>query len=275
MEPEVTTQEVEEEEIQTTQESEEESEATTQTTAEEKSPTVEDIVSGKQAIGKKGVDTTPKWLKNRLDEMTAKLYEKDKRIKELEATKIITSERPLPPLRDDFIEPEVFRKAMVKYEDDLDDWKTQHRDIAISQERQKQEIADNTAKFNEKAEKMREKYTDFDIIINEPVFSPAMSTEILTSDFGPEIAYFLAKNPAEALKLSKLAPNRVAREVGKLEAKFSQASKKIISNAPEAIKPIKGLNVVQKDPEKMNTQEWMAWEKRRIIEKRKQMGGLT
>ena len=275
MEPEVTTQEVEEEEIQTTQESEEESEATTQTTAEEKSPTVEDIVSGKQAIGKKGVDTTPKWLKNRLDEMTAKLYEKDKRIKELEATKIITSERPLPPLRDDFMEPEVFRKAMVKYEDDLDDWKTQHRDIAISQERQKQEIADNTAKFNEKAEKMREKYTDFDIIINEPVFSPAMSTEILTSDFGPEIAYFLAKNPAEALKLSKLAPNRVAREVGKLEAKFSQASKKIISNAPEAIKPIKGLNVVQKDPEKMNTQEWMAWEKRRIIEKRKQMGGLT
>ena len=274
MEPEVTTQEVEEEEIQTTQESEEGSEATTQTT-EEKSPTVEDIVSGKQAIGKKGVDTTPKWLKNRLDEMTAKLYEKDKRIKELEATKTITSERPLPPLRDDFIEPEVFRKAMVKYEDDLDDWKTQHRDIAISQERQKQEIADNTAKFNEKAEKMREKYTDFDIIINEPVFSPAMSTEILTSDFGPEIAYFLAKNPAEALKLSKLAPNRVAREVGKLEAKFSQASKKIISNAPEAIKPIKGSDIVQKDPEKMSTQEWMAWEKRRIIEKRKQMGGLT
>ncbi len=221
--------------------------------------TVDDIVSGKKG----GIDQTPAWAKKRFDELTAKIYEKDRRIKELEEAKksesIISSPegRPVLPIESDFIDMEDYRKARIQYEDKFDIWKSNQRQSAELQERQKQERESNLISFNDKASRMREKYADFDVAINEPVFTQVMGDEITASEYGPEIGYYLAKNHSEALRLRKLTPNGVAKEIGKLEVKFSQAIKRTNSNAPVPLIPIKGDDIpTQKLSEIKDADEW-------------------
>ena len=102
---------------------EEEEKPKEQPTGEEDTETitVEDIVSGKLPE-KKGIDKTPKWAKDRFDELTAKIYEKDRKIKELEAERVVSAGRPEIPLESDFADPQEYKKARIKYEDDLDIW---------------------------------------------------------------------------------------------------------------------------------------------------------
>lgn len=241
-------------------------------TTEPAEMSVEDIISGK----KPAEDTTPAWAKKRFDELTTKIYEAKREAEHWkeQATKnvAIPTERPLPPVESEFIDPDEYRKARVSYEDKLDTWKSSQRQNTEFQERQNAELQENLSKFNERAAKMRKKYADFDDAINEPVFTPVMSREITASDFGAEIGYYLAKNPAEALKLSKLPPTGVAKEIGKLEVKFSQATKKLNSNAPPPITPIKGDDVPVKDPKKMTDDEWYQWDKQQKLKKLKPGG---
>ncbi len=232
---------------------------------------IDDIVSGKPPV-KKGVDTTPKWAKDRFDELTAKIYERDERIKELETLQTTLSDRPIPPAESDFIESTDYKKAQVIYEDRLDEWKRQHRRNEEIQENFKRELAENLVKFNEKAEKMKEKYPDFDKVTNEPIFTSIMRDEIVASEYGPEIGYFLAKNPVEALKLVKLSPTKIAKEIGKLEVKFSQATQRFASGAPPPITPIEGDDTPVKDPSKMSDDEWYKWNQTQKLKKLK-LGG--
>lgn len=256
---------------------EEKTEATTveETGKEEISEglTVDEIVSGTKKA-KKGVQ-------GRIDELTKEKYDarreadfwknKANEVKKPEST-VISSDRPMPPAESDFIDPNDYKKARVDYEDRLDAWKYQHRKNEEIQEMQKEELAGNIAKFNTISVRMREKYPDFDTAINEPVFTPILSNEVMASEYGPEIGYFLAKNPSEALRLSKLTPTGVAKEIGKLEVKFSQAVKKTNSKAPDPLNPIKGDDVPQKDPSKMTDAEWYKWEQEQKLKKRK-LGG--
>lgn len=260
-------------------EAEENTESATVITGEEVTPeeqtelSIEDIVSGTKKPKNK--------VQGRIDELTGEKYELRKEVEfwkekaEKKEVPVMQTTRPLPPSPLEYSDLGEYREAVVQYEDRLDVWKGQQRDSATFIERQRQEFAEVTAKFTERAKKMREQYADFDTAINEPVFSPTMSMEIMTSEYGPEIGYYLAKNPSEALKLSKLPPNHIAKEIGKLEVRFSQASQKIVSKAPPVIHPVKGDDVVQKDPEKMTTAEWMAWDKQKTIERRKQTGAIA
>lgn len=75
------------------------------------------------------------------------------------------------------------------------------------------------------------KFKDFDAVINgglAPFLSDAMREEIAESEHGPEVAYWLGKNPAEAQRLSVLSPRALAREVVKLEAKVVAPPKPVL-----------------------------------------------
>jgi len=226
--------------------------------------TIDDIVSGKRPAE----DKTPVWAKKRFDELTAKIYEKDRRIKELENT-VVPTNRPVPPVESEFADTDEYRKARISYEDELDVWKGHYKKNEEIQAQEKREMEENLASFNVKAEKMRVKYPDFDTVITEPVFTPAMSAEIMGSDFGPEIGYFLAKNPGEAFKFSKLSATKVAKEIGKLEVKFSQATKKVSSAAPPPLQPLKGDDMVAGDPSKMSDNDWFKWEQQQKLNRLK------
>jgi len=226
---------------------------------------VEDIISGKTP--EHGVDKTPKWAKKRFDELTAEKYELQKKIRELEEQKATPLDRPVPPVESDFDDSEGYKKARMKYEDDRDLWRSRQQQTTEQKEKLEREREENAVHFAKQAERIRKKYEDFDEAINEPIFTPVMRDEILASDFGPEIGYFLAKNLDEAFKLSNLSPTRLAKEIGKLEFKFSQATNKLVSGAPKVINPLKGDDVVEKEESKMTDDEWFKHYKQQKIKK--------
>lgn len=153
------------------------------------------------------------------------------------------------------------------YIEALADWKYEQRRKADSEktekesrERQaKQRQAEALDGFEERAEKAREKYEDFDDVAfsNFPV-TEAMTEAILASDSGPELLYYLGNNPKEALRIAKLPPFVAARELGRLEAKLPDLSKPA-SAAPAPINPVKPKSNASETPsESDDMKSWIA-----------------
>lgn len=91
------------------------------------------------------------------------------------------------------------------------------------------------------------KYEDFveKVTSDAAPITPVMANaifELEDMDSQVEIAYTLANNPREAMRISRLSPLRQVAEIGKLEAKLSAPTpaKKQPSKAPQPIKPVGG-----------------------------------
>lgn len=129
-------------------------------------------------------------------------------------------------------------------------------------ERQRQAEQQNTA-FRERLAKAADKYDDFHSVVTADVqVSSAVGEAIKDSDVGPDLMYFLGKNPDEARRISALNPVAAVREIGRIEARIEEASKpkpKPFSKAPEPVKPLGGKEVVSKRPEEMSMSEYVAW----------------
>ena len=241
---------------------------------------IEDIVSGAKA-------NTPIGVQRRIDELTREKYAAKKEAEEWRkkaesvpippsaiSTHNIPTDRPLPPAELEFGSAEEFKTARVKYEDDLAVWQENTRTKSEAIRRNEQEAKAREAAFVVKAQRMTAKYPDFHETVTQPIFAPDVSTAILSSDYGPEIGYYLAKNPAENIRLHSLDPVALGRELGRLEFKFGEASKRIVSSAPPPINPVVGNDSVEKDPSKMNINDWMAWNTEQELKKiQKRLGG--
>ena len=184
--------------------------------------------------------------------------------KEQTPAPVDTPKGPARPTLDQF-------ETTVEYEDALFEWRDRVKSIesAATTERVEQETAVRT--FNDRARKLREENDDFDEVIEAPVFSPTMRSVLLQSDNGPEVAYFLGKpeNRDQAEKIRNLPASRQAYEIGKLESNLLLAKKtKKVPGAPAPINPVgMGGGGREKDPSEMTTEEWMAWDKQRELDK--------
>ena len=199
--------------------------------------------------------------------------------KELKA-KLEAGQRPFPPNLKDFTDTDgevdhtKFQNAMVAHEDKLHAWRGAQgvpTPAAVEPERA-------GAEFLGREAEMKEKHPDYEEVIQRPVFSEELADAIYTSKQGPDIAYHLGNNEAEALRIRSLPPVEMSREIGKLEARFSvgEPTRRTVSGAPAPITPVQGTATVEKDPEKMTTPEWMAHEKQKNIEKikrKQELGG--
>jgi hypothetical protein len=144
------------------------------------------------------------------------------------------------PKLDDF-------ESYDEYVDKLTDWKIEQREAA--RQKQEAELHQKAAQqtraesWNEKVEAARDKYEDFDDVIESittPI-TPAMQEAIMESGIGTDIAYHLAQHPKEIQRIAKLSPMQAAIEIGKLEAKLTapvEKKKPAVSKAPEPIKPV-------------------------------------
>jgi hypothetical protein len=159
--------------------------------------------------------------------------------------------KPTRPKIDEFDSYEAFLAADAEYVDKLTDWKLDQREKkrAAEAERKAAESKQSTAvqAYTERAEKLRAKHADFDEALEEiedVQFTKSFQAALVESEIGPEIAYHLAKNRAEAERLGKLSidnPIAAIRELGKLEAKLAPSpapAKPRISNAPEPPTPL-------------------------------------
>lgn len=108
------------------------------------------------------------------------------------------------------------------------------------QERTQREQQDRAARYRTKAEKAmvdgKERFgEDYAKVVNSVTFPGQVAMDILDSDFGVDISYYLSKNISKLRQLSAMTPAQRARQIGRLEERFSAratAGKKR-SNAPQ------------------------------------------
>ena len=135
--------------------------------------------------------------------------------------------------------------------------------------------------YADREEAARDKYTDFDDVIQRhpkdggPAISEFMAEAIKESEMGPEIAYYLGKNPKESHRIWDLSPLAQAREIGKIEASLTaNPPAKKASSAPDPITPVRRGTTTQTydttDPRStktMTASEWIEAERRRQAKK--------
>ncbi len=160
----------------------------------------------------------------------------------------------------------------VEYEDALFNWYETKKTVEQTVSRQRTENEEAFRKFNQRAEKLRKEYEDFDMVIETPVFSEVMRNTLLRAENGPLLAYHLGspENRDTVERIKTLPPELQIYEIGKLETKLLLAHQtKKSTSAPAPITPVGISGNSEEDPGKMTTEEWMKWDKQRTLDKLK------
>ena len=89
------------------------------------------------------------------------------------------------------------------------------------------------------------KVDDYHTTITSPTlqFSPAMAAATLHADKGPELRYYLGKNPEVSAKLANMAPIDMAIELGRIEStKLGKEKPPSVTKAPKPVPKIAGAD---------------------------------
>lgn len=251
-------------------------EATKELTEEEKAEALEVAQETKTSKG---------GFQRRIDKLTRKNHELEERLAAAtpapkpngqSAEPMATTEQE--PRAEDFANYEELVKALAKWE--------------IKQAKKAEEAAEEKAaendhakevlsKYNESLEATRSKYHDFDdvaqttasIQFRDAVASKSFQVCVMESDNGPEIIYWLAKNPEEVAKFKEMSPARIALEVGRISAKIeladageskketeevkAEAVEKPVSKAPAPISPVGGNSRAEKPLAELDPDEYV------------------
>jgi len=242
---------------------------------ETKEPLKEEI--SEEALPEKKIEPKEKdSVQRRIDGLTKKWRETE-RERDYERTKRLEVEAELKTAKS--VVPQGDKPKIENFEteadfyDALTDWKIEQK-FRVESEKVSKKIASADEKtaieetyqeLDEKMEKGRIKYADFnELVLDENLkFSDAMVEAILFSDTAEDVLYYLGKHPEESADIAKLPPLKVAHELGKIEAKLNAPPpKKKITNAPDPIVPVKTTGVTEQDPSNMTPREYRAWRER-------------
>lgn len=175
--------------------------------------------------------------------------------------------------RTDWIAEQKVEKRLAKERED-----SSKRSATTEQEKAAQ-------KFKEQADALAKDIEDFQDVMetSDAPLTNAMRDAIYETDIPARVAYHLAKNPDEARRIAALSSARQALEIGKLEAKLTEAKPetppstaepappkpKEASKAPEPIKPVGGRATLGNDePDaKTHPDEWIKWRNRSLAAK--------
>ena len=86
--------------------------------------------------------------------------------------------------------------------------------------------------------------------------SRSMQEALTGADNGPQIAYWLAKNPSKGKEIAAMSPLAQARAIGRLDATVLNDLKPKTAPAPRPLSPVSGSS--KSDPLSMDltTEEW-------------------
>jgi hypothetical protein len=170
------------------------------------------------------------------------------------------SQKPAPPAapkRDAFDTEDDYFNARDQYVLDQAEARAVQR---LEREQESRRKADQTATQNQEADKIaasyeerceaaRDKYDDFDDVVNQEVptwpCTNRMAGAIMESDLGPDIAYHLGTHPDEARRIAQMGEIAQVREIGRLEERIARPSPKPAktTEAPAPVKPLGGGDV--------------------------------
>lgn len=221
-------------------------------------------------------------VQKRLDELTANWREEQRRAQRLET--LLESalaqkapeqpkEEPKPiatePKAEDF---DTYDQYVTALADHRAEQKVAEALARIEQDREKAEAARQKQEiertFQQRVDAFRSTAPDFDEVAFNPSLpvTDVMADAINSSENGPQVLYWLGKNPAEAERIASLNnPIAVGREIGRVEVKLTLPEPRNKTSAPPPISPMdSGGGAVAPDPEKMTTDEWLAWRNKQI-----------
>ena len=163
-------------------------------------------------------------------------------------------------------------ETATEYEDALFGWHDKKKADADKVESHTATVKKNIGVFNKNAAEFKKTHKDFNKVIEAPVFTDAMRNVLFTMEGGPEIAYHIAKNPDMGELFGKLSPEQQIFKIAELRNEIKLAhNTRTITGATDPIEPVGDTGQPEKDPDKMSTKEWMAWNKKRdlaMLEKR-------
>jgi hypothetical protein len=243
------------------------------TTTEETS--TEEVSASEEEPKKNGVQKRINQLTRERYEAKQRADELEKRLSELESKpKEVTTETKVAPKEDDFDTDAEFQQASAKFIADtaaeaaLSKLRSENETKTTqSKEAEKQaEIATKKEKFEANVESKRSSFEDFDeVAYGHQFMDLGMAEMIFDMDKkGPEVAYHLGTHQDEAAKIFSLPPVQRAIELTKLEFQVKALEPKLISDAPDAIKPLGGSEKIEEDPDKMTADQWQQWEYNRL-----------
>ena len=157
-----------------------------------------------------------------------------RRIEAQQREQLASKVAAVEPQRDEFRDDAAFEQAQIEH---LAAKRAEQ--LLAEREAVKQQEA-RAETFLEKAEKVAERYPDFQAVVSNPSLpiNDHMAEFIAESENGADVAYFLGKNPIRAAQIAKLSPVGAARELVKIEAELASKPKPSPSKAPEPIKPV-------------------------------------
>jgi Asp-tRNA(Asn)/Glu-tRNA(Gln) amidotransferase A subunit family amidase len=241
------------------------------TGTEEATPLPEVEAKTDEQLEAERVETEKKpWYQKRFNELTRQREEERRRAERLETMlhEVYTKQQapPVqpqaeqPPKQEDFADYDEFLRAAARHEvrqelraERAKEEEHRRRYEAQSYEEQQRSRIVGTI------EKAKASHADFDLVVTPSLpVSHVMLGALSESDHGPDILYYLGKNPQESARIAGLTPYGQVRELGKIEAKISQP--KATTNAPAPIKPVSSRGPVATDwinDENLPAAEWI------------------
>ena len=226
-----------------------------------------------------------KGVQKRIDELTAKRKEIErerdyyKQLAEQQTVKepAITYE-PIEPSVDEFrdeygdVDHEKFADAMREFATQKAEW-IEHQKTVETSKRQKQiESQKRTWKYQDACSEFAKTQTDFWQVSQNPdlPITSEMGQVIVESEIGPEVAYYLGKNPDLATQISQLPAHKQYMEMGKLENEISSKKMPVntISKAPAPIKPVGNKSNVERSMADMDYDEFVKAREKQVAARR-------
>lgn len=217
-------------------------------------------------------------VQERINELTRDKYElrsavdevrsENQRLKEQLDELKKPNQQIVAPKYEDFSDQDQYESARDEYliqrtkQEALNEFEQRQAEQAsrAQQEQIQQEHVKKRQKFADNVKAESSQYEDLErVVYSAPISNGPVADYILMSDKGVGIAYHLGTHLDELDRINQLDPISATRELALLEARLQKPQPKKLTNAQEPIKPLGNSERVDKDPDSMSANEWLAW----------------
>jgi hypothetical protein len=235
-------------------------------------------------------ESEPEWFQKRMNELTARFHDRDRRAQELER-ELQTYKAQKPAEVEKAKTLEDFGYDEHKYQAHLFDMAERRAVEAAKRVRLEEQTeaqkASRVRKFKEREVEYEKANPDYrDLAYTAPI-NDAVAELLTELDTGPELAHYLGKNKSVALQLNDLPPTIAAIELGRIDARLSsekaaktaalEAAKaaKALTNAPPPAGTIEGsgepsnIKADEADSDKLSDAEWTRRRNKQLARQRK------
>lgn len=215
-------------------------------------------------------------VQKRIDELTRKFREQE-RLAEHYRQEFENTRASQPQVSEPGKKLSDFDYDEGKYTEYMVDFAQQEASKRVQESSSRESEARKTAQFSAKESEFADVVQDYHRVTRNPelAITPQMVEALREADDGPEVLYYLGKNPEVARSLATMTPLAMAREIGRIEASKLVKPEPSKTNAPAPTPKIKGDSASSRikpdspESDKLSDAEWLKRERKRLAAKDK------